>query len=197
MRRDDRGAVPILMVGAVLIVVVLLVFVATAWLGRADDYANDPADPPEDVEDEDSEPRWQGRVAIPTTVTFTQPAGAIRPRVDKVTLGECNMGNFGEYDGQPWSPWETLTFYDFDSPSSVKATYTVTMDNGVVSLTHTDTALIKKEFKYFSNIKTDWWFFWEEHEDVKWTYDVTVKAGGVVSTQSGWFSISSTGTLSQ
>lgn len=169
------------------IVVVLVVaalisaFVLVPYFNRADDYANDPGDPPEDVEDEDALPDWQCRFNIKVKCTVSLIW-------EDIEIKDMST-NLEKYDSDPFdfSGWPTGAFWE---PESVTVKYELSFTKGRVTVPPDGPD--KGEFKvykdddYKGSGKSSWFFWWNELEG-NWDYTLKVKYGDVSDTETGVF----------
>lgn len=205
-RKNDNAGLPVLALVAILVAVALIcVVIAWPYVTRADDYANDPTDPPEGLS---GDPDWQARFQIPVAITVEKKGGfayEIVGPVYTVTDFQCptsqkgpKMLNAEEYDGQPYDAWSTASTWS-SMPSRVKVTYTLVIETADgLKYTHNDFAWVEGDGTYATYIKTDWWFFWEEQEGEVFSWSLKVGPDGYdgkYKSRSGTFKIGSDGAV--
>ena len=171
----------------VVIVVAILVsaLVAVPYLTRADNYANDPNDPPEDVEVQ--EPDWQCRFKIEVKCTV--------PLIGWTDIEIKDLDtNLDRYDGDPFNyEWWPESF---TRPEYVTVTYELYFTKGRVvvppDVPDKGNFRVYKDDDYKGSCKTHWFFWWNELEG-NWEYNLKVKYGDQTDIQTGTFGYFSDG----
>lgn len=172
----------ILIIGVLIVVAILVsAFVAVPYLTRANDYANNPDDPPEDVEDPDSPPDWQCRFIIDVKCTV--------PHIGWTDIEIKDMDtNLEKYEGDPFDMFGWPA--GFTRPESVTVTYELYFIKGLVMVPpdgpDKSNFKVYKDDNYEGSCKTNWFFWWSELEG-NWEYTLKVKYGDQVDRITGTF----------
>lgn len=181
--RSNDGAVSIFLMIVVIIVVAILAstFILVPYLTRADDYANPPDGPPDEVEDE-SPPNWQCRFNIEVKCTV--------PLVGWTDIEIKDMSTtLEEYDGDPFDMGGWPTFL-FTKPESVTVNYELSFTKGSIKVPpdgpDKGSFKVYKDDDYKGSGKTHWFFWWNELEG-NWEYTLKVKYGDQIDVVTGVF----------
>ena len=184
LRTNEYGTAPALMIVAVVAVVAVLLtlVVAVPYMTRAEHYANDPTDPPAEVEaeyeksdEEPPPPKWMGRFAMTVKVKLSDG------EVSGVVIKQGAMV-LEEWDGEPWDPASFLTLSpwpwggDDEGNEKYGVSYELSMSQGRTTYEDEGKFHVYEDYDYQNIGDSNWFFFWEVQEGTwHWELDVTCK----------------------
>jgi hypothetical protein len=190
-RRNDSAGLPVLAILAIVVAVALVsVVVVYPYYVRADDYANNPTDPPDDViidEDEDPAPDWQGKLAMPVTVKTSMNVYT-DVDVSSISIGDLDM-TLEDYDGQPWSVASMFAAWFKPPAQKYEVKYDLTFQKGSTTYEDKGSFFVYYSDGYKNTGKTLYFFFWEEQEG-NWNYELTVTCKGKTAHATGTLGLS-------
>lgn len=199
-----------ILIASVVIVVAILVsaFMVVPYMTRAESYANDPNDPPEEafedtdgdgvISDEEKEaqdpsPDWMGQFEFKTKITLT--VGITGFVTGDVSVGDIEIKDT-KMNLEPWDgdPWESGSFFAgwLSGEEKYEVEYEITISKSRTTYTDEGSYFSYKDDEYKTWAKTGWFFFWKELEG-NWAYDLTVKCAGETATSTGTIGISDGG----
>lgn len=198
--RDRNAAVPVVLIVLVVAVVAVLLAVAVAvpWMTRAENYANDPNDPPDEVveeygDEESPPPKWMGQFAM--TVKARTSGGD----VSNIEVKQGAM-QLEEWDGEPWeaasmfsASWWPWSGGD-EGEDSYKVTYELSMSKGRTTYEDEGEFRVYKDYDYQNIGDSKWLFFWETQEGT-WQWELDVKCKGKLDHHEGSFQITPNGVI--
>jgi hypothetical protein len=193
---------------ALLAIVVVMVLIATVvvfpYSTRADDYANDPTDPPDEVidgggsgdddddddgdDDVDLNPDWQGKFTIKALATAGWSSFVEDYVVSSIKVTKLDLA-LEDYDGQPWSAasmWAAAFGQFRPAPEFYTVKWELAISKGDTTYEDDGSFRVIKgtDTEYTGSGLSKYFFFWEE-QDGSWTYSLKLTCKRRTTTDTG------------